>query len=492
MSSCYTSFIISKTGHCIPCYKNNKPSSSIYNPVKEANNFVEGIKEGFNIIFGYGCGLHIIQLLHKLPTSKILVVEKNEESINFLRNLDDLVIPDTVIFCTPSSLYATLLQVYFAPLDGDLGIHSLRTWVDVNKDEYESGTDIIHSVIQTISKDISTQAHFAKIWHRNILQNLEICSNHSASRLIDIQSSIFPTAKTAFIAGAGPSLENDIAALKENREKYFVIATDTAYAALSLHEIHCDVVVSVDPQHVSMNHFFSSKNDRTLFAFDLCANPVAIKNLSKQKKLISLFKSEHPLCVLADTWYKDISGNQIGFFPTILSEAGTVTLCALNIARFCGFTKYVTSGCDFAYTNGKMYASGTYIDTIYNAQSNKLQDTQSLYTKLMYKSTIIMAQDGKTRTTKLLQDYKKSVDIFFENISSNSNSTGRTSLDFRTYDTLFKYTDFMTYYVRQLEKNEKIALSSILPLVSYYNFNKKQNLLFEEILKIAQKTTVQI
>ncbi len=491
MSSCYITTTTSKTGVCIPCFEQNKPSASLYNPEKEALRFIENIEDGFNIIVGYGCGLHIQELQKKYPTSKIVVVEKNDETIAFLKSCKEMNIPTSIQFCTVDSLYDFVVQTYFAPLDGNLSVNSLRSWVDMNVDDFEKITATIKRALETISTDISTQAQFGKIWHRNIIQNIHTFTQIKKNRFVNIKKTRFPTQKIAYIAGAGPTLDTDIKHLRENRDKYFVFATDTAYSTLSIHNIFCDVVVSVDPQCVSMNHFFAKKNDKTLFAFDLCSNPIPIRSCMANNNYICFFKSEHPLCVLFDNWCKDMSQDNDSALTSIVTESGTVTLSALTLANICGFNTFRCGGCDFAYIKGQMYAKGTYLDTIFNFQSNKLNNSQNLFVQLMYKNTLIDCDSEGMVTTNLLLQYKQAVNNFLNSVPK-TNKGNNNVLDFCFYDYDFDIKQFVKYYSEKLENNDEAVFSSILPLCSWFTHHYRRQINFEEILKIALKVTVQI
>lgn len=518
MSSCYTSWTTAKTGQIIPCFYDGKPSASLYNPQKEAKIFAElecFATAGFIVIAGFGLGLHIIELIKKYPKSTIVVIEANTQSIDFLRKSKNILIPSTCILCTPDTLYNTLLEQYYPPICGTFSFLPLRSWAQANATCFKNIQDIVQKALKAISADISVQSHFGKLWHRNILQNLTICENMAQNKLLNFSHTIFPTQKTAFIAGAGPSLDLWFEKLKKNRNDYYIIATDTAYKALIEHNVISDIVISVDPQHISLNHFLCEKNDQTVFAFDLCANPVSVQSIVNNNKTIFFFKSAHPLCTLAEQWYsaqlkhnskKRLSLNENDgkneFFPSFSSGNGTVTLAALHFAHCAGFTTITTGGADFAYFNGKPYAQGSYLDTIYNCTSTKLCSAEYQFSALMFRTELIKLDSQDAYTTPLLQDYKLSFDDFF--LYKNIYTDNKKSDNFipAIYKTPFPYKNFIQWYrsilnelVEQQKKPldiENAILKSLLPYVAWYSHTHNKSIKIKEIFELGLKTTVQI
>ncbi len=494
MSTCYNSWKVAKTGENIPCYIDGKPSASLYNPVREAEQFAEQIESGFTVIVGYTSGLHIEKAREKFPENKIVVVEKDEDTINFLCKSNMVNIPIDITLCTVNEIECTLLQSYLPVLDGNFSLVPVRSWVDANKDIFESIKRIVNSTLERISSDISVQAHFGKLWHRNILKNLSMCEKAKNDTLIDVSKSSFPISKAAFVAGAGPSLDEHIDKLKRNRKDYFIIATDTAFHALSEQNITSDVVVSVDAQYISQYHYMCEKNADTLFAFDLCANPIAVTHLVERGNKVCFFKSEHPLCSFIDAWY--MRDGKASFFPTISSTGGTVTLAALNFAALVGFNNIITAGCDFGYLHGKMYGKGIYMDSIFNSRSCKINTCENEYLSIMYRTPLITT--GHIKTTKLLQVYKKAYEAFFtERTSFDNVSASENKIDYH-YKKAFPSNDFLSHYINSLQngfKEENTSydnslLATLLPYVAWYNAKNFEQIGIKNFFEIGINATI--
>ncbi|MFI3256711.1 MAG: 6-hydroxymethylpterin diphosphokinase MptE-like protein [Spirochaetales bacterium] len=505
VKSCYVSWAIAKTGENIPCFEGNKPAASLYNPQKEAEIFSLQAKDGFIVIAGFTSGLHIAKIIKKYPNAKIIVAEANEKTLDFLQNEKKLEIPSNIILCTPNSLYNVLLAHYYPPLWGDFCFLSVRSWADANPVAFEKIRQTVKNALEAIASDISVQAHFGKIWHRNILQNLSICESLKVDQSIDFFNTEFPVKKTAFIAGAGPGLELWFDKLQKNRKDYYIIATDTAHHALSQENIISDIVFSVDAQHISSEHFLCKNYNNTVFAFDLCANSTAVRFLASENKRILFFNGAHPLGKLVDKWYKnyhkktEISAREYDFFPYIESSGGTVTLAALHFARQAGFKTIKTGGADFAYINGKMYANGTYLDSIFNASANRLTTAESFFTAMLFKNDLIKL-NAESVTTTLLQKYKKSFDDFFSCIYNNSTAKNQNFYKLSSYKNNFPTKHFIAWYRNEIQNylrgkektmNEDV-LTSLLPLATWHFHKHGKKLKPEEIFDLGVKTTVQI
>ena len=487
--SCYSGHKLSKTEHIIPLFSNGKPACSLYNPQKDAEQFCSLLETGTTLIAGYASGIHIEQAIKQFPTNKIIVVEKNIESIKYLENELNISFIEDVILCTIDSIEKVLLENYYPPKDGNFQLLPLRTWADANADSFSNLKEKVQNALNSISQDISVQAHFGKIWQRNIIQNLKLCESTKNTKIVDFFASTFPTNKTAYVAGAGPSLEDDYELLKNNREQFFVIATDTAFHALSEHNIHCDVVVSVDAQAISRSHFMCKKNADTIFAFDLCSNATPIKKIIKTNPVI-FFKSNHPLCAYANRFTQELYGRD--YFPTIESTGGTVTLAALNFAKLANFSNFRTGGCDFSYAKGKTYANGIYMDAIFNSQSNRTDTTENNFCKILYRTPLIQIAEKKF-TTKVLQIYSEAYKDFFANLQENRTTITDYKLNF--LQKTFPTTEFLNFYKNTIEEllNNKNAEKSdefitLLPFLTWMSYNNKKS---KENYEILLKTTIQ-
>lgn len=487
MNSIYIDIELSKTGLKIPKFKSGKLIHSKYDPEKEAINLVNNIDENsFYLVTGIGAGFFIKKLSEKYPNSKIVAIENSQDDIDFLEKHFQIISElkmNNVIITTTENLYNSLLQNYIPSIYPSFKLIEYRSWILENQDIFEKIQNITSEALKNIAQDFSTQAHFGKIWQRNIINNLKQISSDTEI--------IFPKEKIAVVVAAGPSLDKKIAWIKENREKIFIFATDTAYKTLQKEQIFSDAVISIDGQNISYQHFLRKINDKTIFIFDLCGNSSCIRKIKKNGNNIIFTTTGHPLITFAEqtqnTDYNFIFAN---------AGTGTVTISALDFANKVGFNEIIVIGADFSFPNKKPYAKGTYLEDIYMSYNNRTTTIEKNYISLMYRTEII--KDLKYPTTKILQSYKQAFQKWLED--NNYIFTQKDEMYYCKKETnknskLFKQQKFdFEKFCSEINKQniDKLKIG-LLPYISFLRLkDSKKNIKsnFEELLNLAVKDIV--
>ncbi len=254
MSSIYSSIIKSKNETPIPVFNDGRTMESKYNPQVEAERIVQATEpSNFFLVLGIGSGILIKELADKYQKAFIIGVEKSKDDLDFLdelENIRNIKNNHNIVLTDISHLNTILLQNYIPSFYGNLKIIEQRAWIQKNIDIKTQLDEIIRQTLNQISRDFSVQAHFGKIWHKNILNNINLYSK------IDYENYRldFDKNKTAAIIAAGPSLDKNIKKLQTERGKYIIISTDTAYSSLLKNNIYADFVVSIDGQNISHSH----------------------------------------------------------------------------------------------------------------------------------------------------------------------------------------------------------------------------------------------
>lgn len=487
MNSIYIDIELSKTGLKIPKFKSGKLIHSKYDPEREAINLVNNIDENsFYLVTGIGAGFFIKKLSEKYPNSKIVAIENSQDDIDFLEKHFQIISElkmNNVIITTTENLYNSLLQNYIPSIYSSFKLIEYRSWILENQDIFEKIQNITSEALKNIAQDFSTQAHFGKIWQRNIINNLKQISSDTEI--------IFPKEKIAVVVAAGPSLDKKIAWIKENREKIFIFATDTAYKTLQKEQIFSDAVISIDGQNISYQHFLRKINDKTIFIFDLCGNSSCIRKIKKNGNNIIFTTTGHPLITFAEqtqnTDYNFIFAN---------AGTGTVTISALDFANKVGFNEIIVIGADFSFPNKKPYAKGTYLEDIYMSCNNRTTTIEKNYISLMYRTEII--KDLQYPTTKILQSYKQAFQKWLED--SNYTFTQKDEMYYCKKETnknskLFKQQKFdFEKFCSEIKKQniDKLKIG-LLPYISFLRLkDSKKNIKsnFEELLNLAVKDIV--
>ncbi|MBR1911809.1 MAG: DUF115 domain-containing protein, partial [Treponema sp.] len=353
----YKETIFSKNNLPLPVFNTGKPMHSKYNPAQEmpviSCENEETLTEGFFLVMGIGAGYHIKNLLEKiqdkLQSYCIVAVEADSESLEYCRQfpiIKELSALKTIAFCTKDNLTSILLQNYIPSKYGNFFLVPQRAWQNENSADCTMIELIVKETLKNISNDYSVQAHFGKLWMSNIMSNLMTFTKNPT-----LQANI---KLTAAVIAAGPSLDSSIEILKQNRQSYCIIATDTTYGTLIQSDISPDFVVSVDAQQVSVTHFLKCPDAHdslpTTFIFDICTNPAVPVYVQSKGHSVFFIQSGHPLACLA---------SETAHLPYIETGAGTVTIACCDIARLLRFNRIELFGADFSYSKGKPYTKGT-------------------------------------------------------------------------------------------------------------------------------------
>ncbi len=475
-NSIYSEIILSKTGLEIPLLKNNKSIDSRYDPLRESQRLAQSLNEDthFVIVIGIASGIFIQTLLESRKNLFVLALEKSQADLDFLKKLpliQKIQEEKRLAFCSLDDFENKIIELYVPAFYGNLQVIEQRGWVMENPDCIDFIKAAINRACGIVSADFSVQSHFGKLWQHNILCNLKTIDK-------TYKYKVFPQEKTALVLAAGPSLDKEIQSLLKNPDSYYIIASDTALSILAAYKIIPDAVISIDGQNVSNVHFIhNSKEDfsKTLFLFDLCANSSAVKTVVKNNYRFNFFISGHPFCQFVNTNYK------LGL-PDIFSGAGTVTISAVDFAIKVGFKNIIVAGADFSYSNGKPYAKGTYLDRLYNQNSNRLGSSQQLFNKLEFRTELIKNEKGFT--TKVLEAYRTSFENYLEgnfvkenNLYKISNSLNKPVLSF--YDNSKIQGQDILSQLKELYKNKNPAAEyntiydlsksdiCLLPLISW-------------------------
>lgn len=507
MQSIYSSILTTKSGSQIPVFHSGRTAESKYNPQLEAQRIVEGIekKYDFFILIGVSSGILLKNLVQNFNNSVFFCIEPSENDYSFLfsseNNLEirKFMNHKNIHFCTFDKIESQLCQIYLPVKFNDFKIIETRGWSNENKKIIPKIYEKIQNAANLISSDFSTQAHFGKLWINNILNNLKLLSSQkNRSNFTNQNKNLIPDLKkTAAVIAAGTTLDNTIQILQKKRDSFYIISTDTAYSSLIKHKIIPDVVISIDGQNVSYNHFLHNVDvSKTSFLFDLTSNYKASKYLFGKNSNIHFFAGGHPFSTLVQNFSDS-------FFPNLFAGAGTVTIAATDFAFKCGFENIQIFGADFSYQNGKSYTKGTYLDILYHKDETRIYNSEFLYDKLMFRSPLEhqnCKQDGSF-TTKLLQSYKNSFESFiiqnkysikYENsiyyLTQKIQNTNKTDFITEFFKTqTFEYNNFINYIQKAAPENVETAL---LPLAAFFKINLKKND-FSEILKVAHSYIVE-
>jgi len=393
----------SKTGKKIPALEINgrlTPLHSRFDPEKEGDRFPAMYKSrGFLIFFGFGGGYQIKPFLKDESVEKILIIDRDLSFFaSVLQEIDlrSLLLDKRVSFLIEEDLECIkkyLLSTYLPVITGDLQTIVLRPVVQRYSDYFSDVTELIHEVLEQVGDDLTVQTRFGKKWFRNTVNNLDKAEK-AAFKIGSVRK--------ALITAAGPSLDENIDKLIEMKQKVFLIATDTSLSALLKRNIKPDLVISIDCQDISYNHFMQGYPQDVPLLLDL-ASPSKLTRFTDNQLY---FSSGHPFSIYVNRNFRQ--------FPQIDTSGGNVTYAALSLAQALGAKEIFVMGADFSYPRGKSYAMETYLYPWFRNLENRFSSLESsFFTFMMHNNSMIKEDcDGYIRyISKPMIGYRKHFEI---------------------------------------------------------------------------------
>lgn len=325
---------------------------SRYDPEKTALEAVKNVpmREGTLVlcvspVLGYGLDL----LLSRLPAdSFVLAVEADEN----LMALSAASIPREIL-ANPSLLYVRTASVAQALETVDaLSQGPFRRCVRVdlsggaalNETFYRALHDSLDDYISRYWKNRLTIMKLGRSYARNFFSNIASLPSSYAMPTESVE-------RTVFVAGAGPSLEENLSFVSERRASLYVLAVDAALPALHDAGITPDAVALVESQFWITRAFTGfRRSDIPVFA-DLTANPHAV---SATGGPVSFFFTPYARARFLKRFAK------LGVAVPELPPLGSVGLAALELALGISpiGTPILFAGLDFSWGSGFTHCRG--------------------------------------------------------------------------------------------------------------------------------------
>lgn len=321
------------------------PIHDLENPINEAKTVFgddDLSEESLKVVYGLGLGY----LFKRAFISSRGVIVLYEPSFDILK--------------------ATLEVVDFAE---ELSSHRVFVFSDISEIEsvfyrYSfSNVSIVQlDSYQNLFPEIFDKMYFA-------LNRLNIEQKANVSRSFDIARSVLTnfydlpklpsvnvlencfSNKAAIIVSAGPSLEKNIDLIKENRDKFLVIAIGQALKALKAAEILPDFAIAVE--NLPLTHQFECFSEE-IDQINLVLQPSTYHELYKLPSNSTFVY--YPKDDFMSKWIMRRLGYQG------LEQASTVSICGFNLALLMGANPIIMTGQDLAYSEGKIYANNTIYD----------------------------------------------------------------------------------------------------------------------------------
>jgi hypothetical protein len=509
-------FTLSKTGKpvALALREGEKRSlHSLFDPEKEGQRMADSQPgEGFFLFFGLGCAYHIFPCLRKPALSRLVIIETDLGflkavfgEVDFTRLLKDSRVS---LLANPAraELEHFLFEEYLPALAGDLRTVFLRPRFEDEKVFFEDRLEVVKNCIEDISGDFSVQSRFGKRWFLNSLRNLSFAEE---SRPLP---SLCAAQKLVAVTAAGPSLEDAIPAIKAHGKEAFLIATDTSLPPLLARGIEPGLVISLDCQHISYNHFLCGLPEKIPLVLDLASPPV----LAGLTKNVSFFTSGHPFSRYVNSFWRA--------FPVCDTSGGNVTHAAASLAVSLGARQILLYGADFSYPDGKTYAREAYVYPHFRSRETRLQSIESFFTHFLFRAeTHALWKDQRVKyTSPSLSGYRRRLEQSFSGFTAKPLVPGafwgevitlegslhqertsppvRTSVSSRQFLETYRQNLLAlqppaspaSLFFQKLPQPEKILWTTLLPVcAAFFKASREENLSAAQLMENSRQWAVE-
>jgi len=343
----------------------NKYVHSAYDPAREADRIVSPYRDAdAGVLIGYGLGYIAAAWMRARPRP-LFIVELIPELLAQETGNESLL--ELAPCCCVAGTELRKQEEHFANFLRGLGLETIKkiAWMETPGITAQAPAlakaafHFLKQIFEAHLTNIYTELEFERLWFRNILRNAFLVPKtkpFAALRGILRESA-------AVIIGAGPSLDGEIAVLREirSRSNAVLMACDTALPSLLEADLPPDIVVSLDGQIHNFHDFCGCDTQTDLRNISLLCDisvyhaiprlpfgevyffeTADIREIDGRQAIIS-----HPLTLRI----KQICG-ELG----VARSGGNVGTTALELARVMGARLILFSGMDYAYPGGISHA----------------------------------------------------------------------------------------------------------------------------------------
>lgn len=213
--------------------------------------------------------------------------------------------------------------------------------------------------------NLATYRRFAPLWRRNLAKN-----EAQGSRLRPLSALAgWASGLPAVIAAAGPSLAERFSWMRQQRQRFLLIAVDTSWPALSAQGLEPDVLVILDGQYWNARHVDKPLPSRTLVVTEWIGPPRAFR-LAPGKTYVAASSVPFLRARESALW------GELGSLPS----GGSVATAAWSLALLLGCREVAFAGLDLGYPRGLTHVPGSQFEEAIHRKARRLNpaETQGL------------------------------------------------------------------------------------------------------------------
>ncbi len=324
---------------------------SLYDPLHESTQIIQKECQDSEInvvvLIGFGLGYVAEELCqHCDANTRIIIVEPRSDCFAIAlasRPLDRILTDPRIKFIVDTNTNKAAIKT-----NSELGLDKLKHWKIIaspamsrlHQDFLKSYVDHLGACINQRVASFSTSFNSSELFLKHTVANLDVAARSPGVN----QFKACWKNRPAVIVAAGPSLNKQIATLKEYKDHLLIIAVDKTWPILKAAGIEPHVVVAIDPRRPCS--WGSEPPENVWFLAAASCNPEVVHSVA-DKHIISFGNPLH------EKIFKPMIGDR-----GVLHTGGSVATNAFSFARLMGASPLIMIGQDLAYTGGASHANG--------------------------------------------------------------------------------------------------------------------------------------
>ena len=333
--------------------KNDLPADDLQNPreaVKQhLKNTIKNEMKSNDIIITFGIGLgYLLDEVYNTYPSKIYVYEPDLNLLHFvLSNVDisEHLASGRIFITNELDELITRLNATYLTKDR-VEIVYLQNYAVVKNKELLLMTQKVFDTCKSKMVDVNTITKFSKHWLINTIRNIAYVNENHGYLLSDLANKY--SGQTALIAGAGPSLDDNIANIQANRNKFVIFAVNKSVRYLLQQGITPDFVVCLDALNMQKTLGGLEPHFARINAIADIRTHSVLMNKGFNKIFFNFSETDFFIKKIAK--YND--------FMKFYESGGSASTLALAAAVRMGFSKIVLAGIDLAFKDNVIYTYG--------------------------------------------------------------------------------------------------------------------------------------
>lgn len=337
-----------KNGELTLKYK-DKFIHSKYNPTRESDKIIRELESNnLYILGGIGLGYYLSALINRGDNGTIIIYEPSIELFSSLINSIDITNfinnPRAIFIVGPH--WESIIDFLSGKRVKKVSYIPLTQRVALDLELFTPMEEYLKKYNRRVDINKNTLKKFGKLWVKNQCMNLQAMGYKG-----DI-SNFFGTfnGKPGIIVSAGPSLEVAIPHLKALKERFVILAVDTAYKTLIEEGIEPDFVMSIDAQYWNARHLEGVKSKRSILIADPSIQPAAIREFPGR---VYFTKSNFPLGHYFEGFREPL---------TKIASGGSVSTTIWDFSLKLGLSEVYIVGQDLGYPGHITHYKNSYFE----------------------------------------------------------------------------------------------------------------------------------